>query len=322
VTRTLFCFVLSLITFFSGVTSVAAAGPSQVSKSEEAYLLGPEDQLSIHVVDLEDVSDKPFRVDPSGFVDLPLAGRMFVAGLSVDQFRVLLAERLSKYITSPRITINVIEYRSQPVSVLGEVNNPGVHQLQGPMRLIDVISSAGGLRSDAGSKVIITRQARWGTLPLPNSHLDASGDYLVAQVSLGDITSGLNASQNIEVRANDVISVPRADLVYVVGEVKKAGGFSLNTEDSISLIRALSLAEGLSSGAAPKKARIMRASAGKISETTEIPVDLQQILAGKAPDQLLQKNDVLFVPTNVPASAMKRAAEAAVQIATGVIIFH
>ena len=139
---------------------------------------------------------------------------------------------------------------------------------------------------------------------------------------MDDITSGKNASQNIEVRAGDVVSVPRADLVYVVGEVKKAGGFSLNAEDSISLVRALSLAEGLNTGAAPKKARILRASAGKVSDATEIPVDLQQILAGKAPDQLLRKNDVLFVPNNVPASAMKRAAEAAVQIATGVIIFR
>jgi hypothetical protein len=78
----------------------------------------------------------------------------------------------------------------------------------------------------------------------------------------------------------------------------------------------------MSSGASPKKARIMRASSGKLSDATEVPVDLQQILAGKAPDQYLHPNDVLFIPNNIPASAMKRAAEAAVQIATGVIIFR
>jgi polysaccharide biosynthesis/export protein len=302
--------------------NVFCSTPSQVVRNGDAYLLGPEDQLSIHVTDLEDVSDKPFRVDPSGFIDLPLAGRISVAGLSVDQLRIVLSERLAKYVTAPQIAINVIEYRSQPVSVLGEVNNPGVHQLQGPKRLVDVISSAGGLKPDAGPRLTITRQARWGVLPLPNSHLDHSGQYLVAQVSLNDVTSGLDADQNIEVRADDVISVPRADVVYVVGEVKKSGSYSLNADDRISLVRALSLAEGLSTGAAPKKARIMRASAADPSKVTEIPVDLQQILAGKSPDQFLQRNDVLFVPNNVSGSAMKRAAEAAVQIATGVIIFH
>jgi polysaccharide export outer membrane protein len=290
--------------------------------SGEAYLLGPEDQLSIHVVDLDEVSDKPFRVDPSGFVDLPLIGRVHAAGLSVNQLREMLAGRLSKYITDPQLTVNVIEYRSQPVSVLGEVNNPGVHQLQGPKRLVDVISSAGGLKADAGPKVTITRQARWGALPLPNAHMDASLQYSIADVSLDDITSGRKADQNIEVRADDVISVPRADLVYVVGEVKRSGGYSLNANDSISLIRALSLAEGLGIGAAPKKARILRASGGTVSVEKEIPVNLQQILAGKEPDQLLYKNDVLFIPNNVSGSALKRAAEAAVQIATGVIIFH
>ena len=293
-----------------------------VQTSANTYLLGPEDQLSLHVEDIEEVSDKPFRVDPSGSIDVPMIGHVHVAGMSVDQLRICLAERLSKYITSPQITINILEYRSQPISVLGEVYTPGVHQLQGPKRLIDVISSAGGLKPDAGPKLVVTRQARWGALPLPNAHLDGSGGYWIAEVSLNDITSGKSADQNIEVRADDILSVPRASVVYVVGEVKKAGGFSLNDNDSISLIRALSLAEGLSSTAQPKKARIMRASAGHPSDKTEIPVDLRQILDGKAPDQTLLPNDVLFIPNNVPASAMKRATEAAVQIATGVIIFR
>ena len=118
-----------------------------------------------------------------------------------------------------------------------------------------------------------------------------------------------------------MISVSRADVVYVVGEVKKAGGFSLNSQDSISLLRALSLAEGLSRDAAPKKARILRAASGS-TKLDEVPIDVNQVLAGKAPDPQLHANDVLFIPNNVPASAMRRAAEAAVQIATGVIIFH
>jgi polysaccharide export outer membrane protein len=309
----------------SGFLAASALSPENQQPGHHAaasYVLGPQDQLSIHVVDLDDVSDKPVRIDPSGFIDLPMAGRMDVAGMTLDQLRTSLAQRLSKYITSPQITINVLEYRSQPISVLGEVNTPGVHQLQGPQHLVDVISSAGGLKADAGPRLTITREAGRGPLPLPGAHPDSSGDFLIADVSLDDITSGKNASQNIEVRPDDIISVSRANVFYVVGDVKKAGGFSMNASDGISLVRALSLAEGLSTGAAPRKARIMRAASGKLSAASEEPVDLQQILAGKAPDQELHPNDVLFVPDNVSGSAMKRAAEAAVQIATGVIIFH
>jgi len=268
------------------------------------------------------VSDKPFRVDPNGFIDLPLAGRLQVAGLPVEQLRNLLAARLAKFIDSPQITINVLEYRSEPVSILGEVTSPGVHQLQGPKRLIDVISAAGGLKPDAGPRLTITRQLKAGVLPLPGAHPDSSGQFTIADVSLEKITSGQNPQENIEVRANDVLSVPRASLVYVVGEVKKAGGVSLTSQESISLIRAVSLAEGLTHDAAPKKARILRASSEGLSESAGTPVDLAEILSGKAPDLQLRANDVLFIPNNVPASAMKRAAEAAVQIATGVVIFH
>jgi polysaccharide export outer membrane protein len=286
------------------------------------YFLGPEDQISIHVVDLDDVSDKPVRIDPEGFIELPLVGRIHAAGLTPEQLRATLARQLSTYIDKPQITINVLEYRSQPVSILGEVNNPGLHQLEGPKRLLEVISLAGGLKPDAGQTVTITRQIRWGMLPLSGAHLDASGQYSVAEVQLDQLTSGQNPAADIEVVADDVISVSKARVVYVVGEVKKAGGFSLETHDSISLLRALSLAEGLTHDASPKKARILRSPDPSGTQVAEIPINVQEVLAGRAPDPQLHANDVLFIPNNVSGSALKRASEAALQIATGVIIFR
>jgi polysaccharide export outer membrane protein len=205
---------------------------------------------------------------------------------------------------------------------LGEVNNPGLHQLQGPTHLVNVISLAGGLKPDAGQKVTITRRVSQGPLPLFGSHLDPSGEYSIALVRLSSLLDGSNPSTNIELRANDVISVSRAEMVYVVGQVKKAGGISINSADSMSITQALSLAEGTSPGAAPKKARILRAVDGKPSNKDEVPVDLSMVLAGKAPDLQLHANDVLFVPDNVPASAMKRAAEAAIEMGTGVLIYR
>jgi polysaccharide biosynthesis/export protein len=314
-------FFLPLL-FLLGLPLLAAPEKTPLAPQSFTYALGPEDQISIHVVDLEDVSDKPVRIDPNGFIELPLVGRIHAAGQTVEELRATLTVRLAKYIESPQITISVLDYRSQPVSVLGAVNTPGLHQLQGPKRLLDVISLAGGLRPDAGSQVTITRQMKWGALPLQNARSDASGAYSIAGLRLDDLTSGRDPAANIEVRANDLISVSRANLVYVVGEVKKAGGFPLNAEEGISVLRALSLAEGLTRDASPKKARILRRSTPGGPQTNEIAVNVQALLAGRATDPQLHADDVLFIPNNVPASAMRRSAEAALQIATGVIIFR
>lgn len=315
--------VLSLLILYPALCLPQQSGAgAESAPTANRYFLGPEDQLSIHVVDLDDVSDKPVRIDPEGYIELPLIGRVHAAGLSPEQLRTTLAQQLSTYIDKPQITINVLEYRSQPVSVIGEVNNPGLHQLQGPKRLVEVISLAGGLKPDAGQTVTITREIRWGVLPLPGAHVDASGQYSVADIQLDQLTSGQTPQANIEMDADDIVSISKAKVVYVVGEVKKAGGFTLDTHGSISLLRALSLAEGLTHDAAPKKARILRSPDPNGTQVAEIPINMQEVLAGRAPDLQLHANDVLFIPNNVAGSAMKRATEVALQIAAGVIIFH
>lgn len=290
-------------------------GPAQ-------YSLGPGDQISIHVQDLDEVSEKPVRIDPAGDIDLPLIGRLHVSGMSIEQLRTALVEQLSKYVNSPKVAINILDYHSQPVSVIGAVANPGIHQLQSPKRLLDVISMAGGLRQDAGAKLTVTRQINWGILPLPNAHTDTSGQFSIAEVSVESLTTSKSPVENIFVRPNDTISIPKAEIIYVLGQVKKAGGFPLNSRDSISLLKALALAEGLDRDASPKHARIMRASARDGANLNELPVDVQQILDGRAPDMQLRADDVLFIPDNVTRSATRRALEAALQIGTGVVIYR
>lgn len=298
------------------------SSPDAAEKQPLQYLLGPGDLISLHVQDLDDVSEKPVRVDPSGSIDLPLIGRLTAAGLTVDQLRTTLNKKLSKYVESPQIAINVLEYHSQPISVLGAVNSPGIQQLQSPKRLLDVISVAGGLKPEAGAKLTITRQMHWGSLPLPNARTDSSGQFSIAEVSLDALTKSNNPENNIYVYPNDTVSIPKADVVYVLGQVKRSGGFALDTHDSLSIIKALALAQGLDRDAAPKRARIVRASVIASNNTKEIPVNIQMILDGKAPDMLLNADDVLYVPSNAAKSATRRAAEAALQIATGVVIYR
>src|SRR5579871_1871649 len=106
-----------------------------------------------------------------------MVGRIHVSGLTVDQVENFLKDRLKKYFQDPEVFVYLTELRSQPISVLGAVNNPGVHQLEGHKTLFEVLSLAGGLRSDAGYSVKITRRKEWGKIPLPSAKDDSTGNF-------------------------------------------------------------------------------------------------------------------------------------------------
>ena len=285
-------------------------------------MLGAGDQLSIHVEDLEDISDRPMRINSDGCIDLPLVGRVVAGGLTLDQLRDQLQARLTKFINDPKVTVNLVENQSRTVSVVGAVNNPGVRSISEPQHLIDIVSMAGGLSKDAGSKVIITRQARWGQLPLSQSSMDASGSFSTGSVKLDDLLASKDPRENVLVYPGDIISIPRAEIVYVLGTVKKAGGFPLATKDSMSLLHTLSLAEGFDKDAAPGKARILRPAVGGEGQVKEIPVNLSKIIKGQDPDVPLYPNDILFVPSSITKITARRTAEAVLQVATGVLIYR
>ncbi len=306
------------------------AGPSatenalpQVTHTESApsgYLLGPDDQITLFVSDVEEISNKPMRIDMRGDLSLPLAGRVHAAGLTSGQLEGAIETRMRKFLKDPEVVVNITEFRSQPVSVLGAVASPGVHQLQGRKTLFEILSMAGGLRTDAGNQVRITRNLEWGEIPLPNAKDDPTHQFSVASVSSKSVIDASNPTENIAIKPHDVISVSKADLVYCVGSVNRPGGFVLGENESISTLQVLSLAEGLNKTAAPGKAKIMRAVAGSPNRT-EIAIDLKQLMAGKAADLPLKSNDILFVPNSAAKSIGARTAEAALQVATGIAIY-
>jgi len=285
------------------------------------YLLGPDDELEISGPELDEVANKPTRIDGNGDIQVPLVGRVHVAGLTVQQCEQELDKRLSTYIRQPQIAVSVKELRSQPASVLGAVNTPGVHQVQGHKTLLEMLSLAGGIRPDAGYRVRITRQLEWGCIPLANATLDASGRFNVAEVNLKDIMEAKNPEENIQIFPHDVISVPKAEMVYVIGEVKRSGGFVLGEHESISVLQALSLAEGLNGTADAHHARILRLN-HKADQREEMAVDVKGILTGKLRDVPLQGDDILFIPGSTGKKAALRAIEAAVQAGTGLVIWR
>ncbi|HWQ57017.1 MAG TPA: polysaccharide biosynthesis/export family protein [Bryobacteraceae bacterium] len=288
--------------------------------SSTGYVLGSGDELVVRVLDTPEIDDRPIRVDSNGNISLPLAGDIHVTGLTAEGVRAQLTGRLRAFLNSPSVTVRVVGFRNQPVSVLGAVNQPGVHQINGPKTLIEVLSQAGGLRNDAGNAVKVTRRKEMGSLPLPNAVLDSSGQFYVAELRSHSLIEAKNPQENIIILPHDVVSVPRAECIYVIGAVRRSGGFVLNEREELTVLQALALAEGLDRLAAPKLARILRPTAG--GHRNEIPVNINRILANKMDDVSLRANDTLFIPNSAARGATMRALEAALQMGTGLVIWR
>jgi len=305
-------------TTVSAATQKSAADPPIEMVS--SYVLGPDDVIAIKALDAEEISSASIRIDPGGYISLPMLGRIAAGGLTVERLEKELSTRLKIYVREPVVAVSIVEYRSQPVSVIGTVGQPGVHQLEGRKTLIEILSKAGGLRPEAGNTIKITRKAEWGTIPLPSAAKDPSGQFSVAQVNLKSIMQATNPEENILIRPNDVISVPRADLVYVIGEVRKPGGFILHERGDVSGLQALAMAEGFTAKAAPQSAIIIRQSPG--ARRVEITANLRDILSGKKSDVELLPDDILFIPTNVAKNAVVRTVETVIQAATSAAIYR
>jgi polysaccharide biosynthesis/export protein len=298
----------------------AALGLSAETPAANSYVLGPNDQISVRVLHLDEIAAQPVRIDMEGYINLALAGRIHAGGLTVESLENAIAERLKSYLLNPTVSVTVVEYHSQPVWILGAVNKPGVNQLQGKLRLFEALSQADGLRPDAGDQIKITRRKEWGTLPLEGAIADSSGEYNVASVSTKSMMEAANPEENIELKPYDVISVPKAKLVYIVGSVRRPGGFALNEKDTISVLQAISLAEGLEKTASAGKAVILRNANGG-APSSEVPVNVQHILSGKSKDVQLSANDILFIPESKTKAIAFRTVEALVQTGTGMAIY-
>jgi len=294
--------------------------PTAAQKGEDLrtnYVLGAGDVITITAIDAEEISDKPFRIGVNGTISVPMVGRIQAAGLTIEDVEAEIVNRLKGYILHPQIAVSVTEFRSQPVSVLGAVTTPGVIQLQGNRTLVEVLSLAGGPRSDAGHSVRITRKEQWGTIPLPNARPDPSGKFTIADVNLKGVMESRNPEQNILIRPEDILTVPKAEVVYVLGDVHKAGGFVLNEKETLSILQILSLAEGLERTAAPRNAKVLRPNP-RAERRTEIAVDLKKIMAGEVDDVRLQPDDILFVPSSAGKRASLRALEALITMGTSI----
>jgi polysaccharide biosynthesis/export protein len=292
-----------------------------IPSAPAGYVLGPGDQFLLEIQELEELNGKTHRIDNDGTVTLPLVGRVQAAGLTLPQFESDLDKKLLNQLREPHITVTVTETLSQPVTVLGQVNAPGIHQIRGSRSLAEVLSLAGGLKPDAGYRVTVTRKAEFGTLPLHDARVDSVNKVSTGEVSVNDIIEARNPADNIQILPYDVITVPRSKIVYVMGEVRKPGGFTLDQRNSVSVLQVLAMAEGLTPSASKQKTIIMRQEPG-MDRRSEIHLDLAKVMNGKDVTVMLQADDILFVPNSIAHTIRLRAIEAAVSTGTGILIWR
>jgi polysaccharide export outer membrane protein len=284
------------------------------------YILGPEDQITVRVFAADDIPDRPAQIANDGTVMLPMVGQVHAAGLTVDQLQKALVTAYKKYFKDPQVTVQVSDFRSQPVSVAGNVNSPGVVQLRGNRNLLEVISMAGGLRADAGDSVLITRNLSEGPLPVGGAFTDPTGKFSVAHIDIRSIMSGKDPQGNIMIKPHDVVTVPRARMIYVLGNVGRPGGYVLTDNESMSITQAIALAGGWNTTAALSGARVLRATGG--AEREQIHADLKKIMENKAPDLQMRPDDILYLPNSFGKAMTERGIDSAIGVGTGILIWR
>lgn len=292
---------------------LAAAQPSSTSTPPPAaYVLGPDDQVTIHVLDVPEINGQSQRLDPNGDLRLPIVGRVNAGGLTVDQLAAELVTRLKDYVLEPDVAVSVTDFRSQPVSVIGAVTASGVRQLEGRKTLIEMLSLAGGVAPDAGPTLRLSRRIDRGPIPLPNAVADPSGTFSIVDIDLKALLEGRSPDKNIVIQPHDVISVPRAEMVFVIGEVGRPGPVPLTGGPTVSVMEAVSSAGGTLRTAASGNARILRRAAADQARI-EMKVDLKQMMQGKAEDVALQAGDILVIPGSGGRRAAARVLDVAIQ---------
>jgi polysaccharide biosynthesis/export protein len=279
-------------------TAVPAPGdqlPGTMDQVRANYVLGPNDAVLVRAFNVEEIGERPYRIESDGNMDLPLVGTVKASGLSVDQLEAELTKRLATYVRNPQVSVTVVQYRSEPVFFVGAFARPGIYALQGRRTLVDMIAAIGGFLPNASRRITVTRNLDQGPIPLPNAVVNKATNVSTVEIGMGSLRDNLNPAENIVLQAYDQISVPRAEMVYVGGEVGHTGGVELGERDSLSVIQLLSMAGGLTVNADAAKAHILR-PVGNTSKRAEIPLNIKLVMEGKANDFPLMQNDLLYVP--------------------------
>lgn len=265
------------------IVLAAALGalPAAAQQASGGYRIGPQDLVEIRVFEVPELNIER-RVSDEGMINLPLIGDVPARGLTDTE----LAERLkvvleTKYVRRASVTVQVREFRSRPIAVMGAVRQPGNLAFSGRLTLLEALALAGGLAENHGDTIFILRRAENGL-----------ADQL--SVSVNDLLTRADPDVNIPIFANDVINIPAVVeiTIFCLGEVKSPGALAFKSSERITVLTAIARAGGLTERAA-SKVRIKRRDAD--GKEVELVADYKRIVSGKDHDLELQPGDIVVV---------------------------
>lgn len=252
--------ILALVVFTG---TAAAQVPSDSQKPD--YIVGPQDVLKVTVFDEPQLSGM-FRVEADGTFTYPFIGRLKAVGQTLRSIEAELARLLADgYVRRPQVSIQVEQYRSRSIFIVGEVRTPGKYPLSGEMTLIEALAQAGSTTANAGSTVLILHPPETGNGAAEEKELEpgVTPDSRTTRVSLADLQAGRLAS-NVVLHEGDTIFVPKAEKFYVTGHVRSPGAYTY--EPGMTVLQAISVAGGLSEKGSNRGIKIIRVVKGQRRE--------------------------------------------------------
>jgi polysaccharide export outer membrane protein len=284
------------------VTQPSVAAPEKASRIEtnsSALVIGPGDDLEITVYGAPDLSAHT-RVSADGNISMPLIDYVRIAGLSSSEAEATIETRLreNNVLNNPHVSVYVKEYNSSGISVSGEVVKPGFYTALGSRRLFDVLQAAGGPTDKAANEAMI-------------SHRDQK-DATTVHISKNPAEM---AASNVELQPGDTVVVPKAGIVYVLGEINRPGGYVLNSTGGITVLQVVAVAAGPTHLASPGKTRLLRRTENGFQEQQ---IDLKKLLRGKGQDVSLRNDDILFIPSSTIKEALNASALVGIAASTAI----
>jgi len=266
-----------------------------------ALRISTGDLLELTVFDTPELSGK-LRVNDAGQVSLPVAGAIKLSGMTAEEAAAAIEEKLrsADVLKYPHASVFIAEYATQGVTVTGEVKNPGIYPLLGSHTVLELISAAGGVTATASKAVTIT-------------HKSDPTHPVVIQLE----NNPGSVAATVDIRPGDTIAVSRSGVVYVVGDVGKPGGYLIENSNRLTVLQAISLAQGLNRTAAQNRAKLIRKTA---TGREEVPLALKKVFAGSSPDVPLQDCDILFVPSSNGKVWAYRGMESAFSATSNLVI--
>jgi len=301
--RTAFLFIVAGLLIFTGSRSDAQTANASVASSQtvktsapgdDRYRIGPGDIIDVTVFGKPQFSRQGVKIDARGMMRMPLVKQEITAACRTeDELAAEITDLLKEYIREPEVIVQIKEYLAEPVAVIGSVRTPSRFQLQRRARLLEMLTLVNGPADNAGRTIQVVHQGSPVNCSSPNAETESMAD----QVDYFQLSETLRGEEkaNPYVRAGDVISIAKADEIYVIGNVVRPAAIALN--QPITVTRAIAMAGGTMPDSKRNEIHIIRQAAGS-TEKQEMIVNLEAINRHQSEDVMMMPNDIIEVPTS------------------------